>query len=112
MADIQFRRYASNRLTFEMFRVTAADYPAICQGLATALALTPDPATFLAGLDVLSMHFRRDDCSIEVAWDNWTGFMVIASTLTAEPMVREAGAWLLQSPWAFSSWCDQAIDSE
>jgi hypothetical protein len=103
MADNQFRRDASNRLTFEMFRVAAADYPAVCQELATALALTADPATFLAGPDLLAMHFRRGQCVIELAWDNWTGFMVIAPTPISEPIVREAGAWLLQSPWASGS---------
>jgi|SoiMethySBSTD1v2_1073268.scaffolds.fasta_scaffold709107_2 hypothetical protein len=98
--DNQFRRDASGRLTFEMFRVAAADYSSVSRAVATALGLTMEPATFLAGLDLLSMHFRRGEHAVDLAWDNWTGFMVIAAAPDAEPLVREVGAWLLQSPWA------------
>jgi hypothetical protein len=99
MADNQFWRDASDRLTFEMFRVSAADYPAACRTVATALSLTPEPATLLVGLDLVSMHFRRGECLIELAWDIWTGFTVTAATPEAEQLVREAVTWLLQSPW-------------
>ena len=100
MADHEFRRDTSNRLTFEMSRVAAADYPTVSQAVATAFSLTPDPATFLAGLDLVSMHFRRGDCAVELAWENWTGFMVIAKTPDADLLVREIGACLLRSRWA------------
>jgi hypothetical protein len=100
MADHEFRRDASNRLTFDMSRVAGADYPAVSQAVATAFSLTPDPATFLAGLDLVSMHYRRGDCAVELAWDNWAGFMVIAATPDAEFLIREIGAWLLRRPWA------------
>ena len=100
MADNQFRRDASDRLTFEMSRVAAADYPAVSRAVAVAFSLTPEPATFFAGLDLVSMRFRRGACVVELAWDNWTGFMVIAAAPDGEPLVREIGAWLSQSPWA------------
>ena len=100
MADNQFRRDASGRLTFEMFRLAAADYPAVSGAVATTFSLTPELATFLAGLDLVSMRFRRGACVVELAWDNWTEFMVIAAAPDAELLVREIGAWLSQGPWA------------
>ena len=68
MPDNQFRRDASGRLTFEMFRVAAADYSAVSQTVATAFGLTLEPATLLAGLDLLSIHFRRG-----ASWPGTTG---------------------------------------
>ncbi len=98
--DNQFLRDANNRLTFEMFRIGAADYPAVCEALAKALNLTFDSSTFLAGMDLLLMHYRRGNLEIELAWDNWMGFTVTAKNSDAEPLVREAGAWLSLSTWA------------
>jgi hypothetical protein len=99
MPDNRFWRDASERLAFEMFRVPAADYPELSNAVANFFDLTPNFESFAAGLDAVFMEYRRTDKVIEMAWDNWTGFMVVAKTPDSEPLVREIAAWLLQGAW-------------
>ncbi len=97
MPDNRFWHNSSGQLTFEMFRVPAADYPALCQSITTAFSLTPDYASFAAGLDQVSHDYRRGERAVEMAWDHWTGFTVVAKSTNSEWLVREVAEWLLQS---------------
>ncbi len=99
MPDHHFRRDSSERLAFEMSRVPAADYPGLCKAVVTAFGLTPDYESLAAGLDAIVMDHRRGEQVVEMAWDNWSGFVVVAKSTGSEPLVREIAAWLLQSPW-------------
>jgi hypothetical protein len=99
MPDNRFWRDSSERLTFELSRVSAADYPEVCKAVVTAFGLVPDYESFAAGLDVVFMDYRRGEQVVEMAWDNWTGFTVVAKSTNSEPLVREMAAWLLQNEW-------------
>ena len=80
-----------------MVRVTVADYPALCKAIETAFSLTPDHDSFAPGLDQVFVDFRRGERVVEMAWDNWSGFMLVAKTTDSERLVREIAEWLLQS---------------
>ncbi len=80
-----------------MFRVASADYPQVCATIATAFSLTPECASFGAGLDVVFMDYRRNDQLVELAWDNWSGLIATAKTTDSEPLVREIASWLQRS---------------
>ena len=95
MPDNCFSRDSTERLVFEMFRVPSAHHPTLCKEVATAFSLVPDYATFGAGLDQVFQDYRRGEQLVEMAWDNWTGFVVVAKTTGSESLVREIGEWLL-----------------
>jgi hypothetical protein len=98
--DNQFWRDASGRLTFEMFRVSIADYPAVCAALVSAFGLVPTTALVTNGCDILFQDYRRGEEVVGLAWDNWTGYTVVAKVAASESLVREIAAWLLGSRWA------------
>jgi hypothetical protein len=50
-------------------------------------------------LDQVFGEFRRGEQIVELAWDNWSGFIVTAQNSEAGPLVREIGAFLEASPW-------------
>ena len=97
MPDNCLRRDSSGRLAFEMYRVSAADYPERCNAVATTFGLKPDDKSFAVGLDVVFMDYRRGEQVVEMAWDSWTGFSVVAKNAGSKPLVREIAVWLLQS---------------
>jgi hypothetical protein len=99
MADNQFCRDASGRLTFEMFRVPSTAYPEIVKELSAAFGLSP-ATNLIAGLSELLWDWRSGDAVVGIEWDNWSGLIVTAKNTVSEPLVRVIGAYLLQSPWA------------
>jgi len=100
MPDNCFYRDASERLTFEMFGVPASEYPALCKAVVVASSLTPDHASFGAGLDSIFMDYRRGEQAVEMAWDIWSGFVVVAKSSASETLVHEIAGWLLRSAWS------------
>ncbi len=95
----QFWRDASGRLAVDLARVGAADWPAACRAVADAFALTPDGPPVI-GLDQMFWDFRRAGEVVGFDWDIWMGFMVVARTVGAEPLVLDIAAWLVSSRWA------------
>lgn len=103
MPDNQFWRDASGRLTFEMFKVPADSYWAVCGAAATTFHLTPNNALVTDGIDIVFQDYRRGEQIIGLEWDNWTGFTVVAKTTASESLVQEIAVWLLKSKWAIGS---------
>jgi hypothetical protein len=100
MADNQYSRDFTNRLTFEMFNVPADSYRAICREIVARFQLVADNALVTDGLALVFQDYRRAEQVVGLGWDNWLGFTVVAKTPASEPLVQEIGTWLLQSPWA------------
>ncbi len=99
MADNQFFRDASGRLTFEMFHLPCDRYTEVCRALASAFRLVPYTPC-INGLDLVFQDYERGDTLVNLSWDNWSGFIVTAANPAAEPLVHEMAAYLLASPWA------------
>jgi hypothetical protein len=99
MANNEFSRDASGRLTFEMFRAPADHYREICAAIATAFDLAPEKSPITNGVDIVFQDYRRGEQVVGLEWDNWSGFMVVAKTPDTESLVREIADWLLQSGW-------------
>ena len=100
MADVRLSRDASGRLFFDLFQVSAADYPDVCKAVAVAFSLSPSPTSFAAGLDAVAMDYRRGDQVVELAWDNWSGFIVTGKTSGSDPLVGDIARWLSRGSWA------------
>jgi hypothetical protein len=79
--------------------VEAAVYPAACRAAAEAFSLVPDSPPVI-GPEQMFWDFRRDGQLVGFDWDVWMGFMVVAKTEAAEPLVREIAVWLSSSRWA------------
>ncbi len=61
MTDVHLSRVTSGRLFFDLFQVSAADYPDLCKAVAVAFSLSPSPTSFAAGLDAVAVDYRRGD---------------------------------------------------
>ena len=99
MPDNDFYRDGSNRLTFEMFRIPANDYPELCGAIVEEFHLSSGGPFVTNGADVLLSDFRSGEQIVGLDWDIWSGFIVTAKTVESEPLVRAIGAWLLRSHW-------------
>jgi hypothetical protein len=96
---VGFWRDSSGRLTFDLPGVSAADFPAVCRGIADALGLVPADDV-LTGLEQMFWDFRRGDQVVGLDWDVWMEFMAVAKSEASEPLVRDVAAWLGRSPWS------------
>jgi hypothetical protein len=103
MPENSFYRDASSRLTFGMFRAEARSYAEMCAALADAFQLVPANPLITDGMDVVFRDYRRDEQIVEIAWDNWTGFSVVAKSPDSESLVQEIGDFLLLSRWALDA---------
>ncbi len=106
MSNSNFHRDASQRLTFEMLHSSIESFPPICAELISAFELLPSRELVTNGWDIYFRDYRRGEQEIQLAWDNWSGFIVCAISPSAEPLVNEIGAWFLQSRWANNSMPD------
>ncbi|NUN03967.1 MAG: hypothetical protein HUU41_22915 [Bryobacteraceae bacterium] len=88
-----FSRDASNRLSFEMFDVDALDYPRLAARVVEHFDLTPS-SELIVGLDEMFRDYSDGACTVGLEWDNWSGFIVVAKTQNAEPLVEAIGAYL------------------
>jgi hypothetical protein len=93
---VGFWRDSSGRLTFDLPGVAAADYPAVCRGVADALRLVPD-GDIIVGQDQMFWGFRRGDQAVGLDWDVWMEFMAVAKSEAAEPLLRKIAEWLVSS---------------
>jgi hypothetical protein len=96
---VRFWRDSSGRLTFDVPGVAAADYPAVCRGIADALNLAPD-GDIIIGLDFMFFDFRREGQGVSFDWDIWMHFMAVAKSESSEPLLRDIAAWLESSQWS------------
>jgi len=101
MSGIQFWRDSSQRLSFDLSHISAADYPAICKAVVSEFVLAQE-SELVVGLDQMFWGYRRGEQIIGLDWDIWMGFMVVAKTTASEPLVQDIAKWLSESSWATS----------
>jgi len=99
---VGFWRDSSGRLTFDLPRVEAGDYPAVCRGIADALGLTP-VGEVVIGPEQMFWDFRRGDQVVGLDWDIWMDFVVVAKSEASEPLLRDIAAWLGSTRWSQAS---------
>ncbi len=100
MANNQFCRDATGRLTYSMSQTRADSYRPMCAAIAAAFALTPHAELVTNGFDVAFEDYQRDGLAVGLEWDNWMGYTVVAKTPASEDLVQEIAAWLANSAWA------------
>ena len=96
MPDNLLQRDASGRLTFEMFRLPADEYPAASASVAKEFGLA-QRTSLVIGLDVMFQDYQRGEQLVGLEWDIWSGFMVVAKNPASESLVRDIAVWLLQN---------------
>lgn len=87
---------SSGRLTFDLGSVPAADFPAVCKAVMTEFHLTQN-GELVIGPDQMFWDFRSGDHVVGLDWDVWFGFMVVAQSPEAEPLVRAIATWVCTS---------------
>jgi hypothetical protein len=80
--------------------VSITDWPAISAALVSAFGLVPAGELVTNGCDIVFRDYRRGEEAVELAWDNWTDYTVVAKTPESEQLVREMVSWLSRSQWA------------
>src|SRR6478736_3158589 len=88
-----FIRDASGRLTFHASGMSAENYPSLCREIVSAFGLIADCGP-LVGPEQIFWDCRRSEQMIGLDWDIWMGFMIVAKTVDAEPLVRAIAASL------------------
>jgi hypothetical protein len=106
-----FHRDASGRLAFEIFKVPADSYQAVCRDLMASVRLEPIGNLVSDSLSVVFQDYSRGSQVVGLEWDNWSGFIVVAKTPESESLVQEIADWLLNSKWARSSLHDKSGES-
>ncbi len=89
-----FTRDASGRLTFEMFDVDSSDYPKYATRVVDVFDLSPT-SELVIGLDQMFRDYTDGKTTVGLDWDIWSGFMIVAKSPSAEPLVRKLGAYLI-----------------
>ena len=95
----RYRRDASHRLTFELPKVEAGSYRAICQELEKKFNLRSSSA-LISGFDEVFQDYSLGSETVGLEWDVWTGFTVVAKTPESEALVKRIGEYLADSKWA------------
>lgn len=86
-------RDSSGRLTIDL-EMEAIEYPALCRRIRDQFELVP-VGELLIGPDQMYWNFRRDDLEIGLDWDVWMGFMAVAQSKAAEPLLQSIADWLI-----------------
>jgi hypothetical protein len=92
-------RDGSNRLTFDLPRIEANSYPAVCRAISDAFELKP-VGEIIIGPEQMFWEFHRGDQLISLDWDIWMGFMVASQSAEAESLIEDIAAWLLRSEFS------------
>lgn len=91
-------RDASNRLTYDMAHVAVRDYAAVCKELVERCRLVPLEKE-IEGPDEIFRDYSRDDATVGLEWDCWSGFTVVAKDARSDPLAREIATYLARSRW-------------
>jgi hypothetical protein len=92
-----FWRDTSGRLTYELHRVSGADYAAVCRLVSRQFRLQASGA-LVRGLDEVFQEYRSSSGAVSLEWDIWTEFTVVARDAASEALVQGIGAFLGSAP--------------
>lgn len=97
-------RDASGRLAVEVFDIPVEVYPSVCREIAMAFELSRDCNLVTNGVDVVFVDFQSEAGTIEMAWDNWSGFIVTAKSRESEPLVQRISEWFIDREIQVEKW--------
>jgi hypothetical protein len=84
---------SSNRLTFDFSNIEAGQYGKITKSVVSEFGLEAS-ATKTNGLDEVFQDFKHGNDIVGLEWDNWSGYIVNAKTVSAEPIVRKIAEYI------------------
>jgi hypothetical protein len=86
-------RDASDRLVYDFSTVTDIQYPKLCRQIADAFQLTMQSAPIIGPSEIFA-DFTQADLRLQLSWDIWFGFMIVAQTPESETLVADIASWL------------------
>ncbi len=93
MRGVYISRDSSGRLALDHDGIGSVEYPGLCRALAAEFGLNPVDE-LIVGPDQVFQDYRRGEQVVGLEWDIWSNFIVVAKTLSAEPLVLEIADWL------------------
>lgn len=88
-----FHRDASNRLTFDVYKIESDRYPRLCKELETEFGLKP-ASELVVGFDEMFRDYTDGKHTVGLEWDIWSGFIVVAKDPESEQLVRQIAGYL------------------
>ena len=88
-----FHQDASDRLTFDIYKIESARYLQLCSELATTFDLKP-VSKLVVGLDEMFCDYMNGHLTIGLEWDIWLGFIIVAKDVESEQLVRQIANYL------------------
>jgi hypothetical protein len=86
-------RDSSNRLTFDFSNIDAGKYGKITKSVVSEFGLEAS-GTKTKGLDEVFQDFKHGNYIVGLEWDNWSGYIVNAKTVLAEPLTRKIAEYI------------------
>lgn len=90
---VREHRNASDQLVVTLKEAPSLSYRIIRWKICRRFNLKKN-GKYVKSHDQKFQEFRGGRGVVDIAWDNWSGFMVTALTKDSEPLVREIGSWL------------------
>lgn len=90
----KFHRDGSNRKTYEVFDLPGEAYVATVESIVKRFALELSEPPISNFVDVIFCGFCRGEAAVQLAWDNWSGFIVTAMNSQAELLVEQIAEFM------------------
>jgi len=86
-------RNVSNELTIDFNKIEASKYSKITKHVVKQFKLQANNEV-VRGLNETFQEFRTGNAIISLEWDNWSGYIVNAKNIEAEPLVKEIAVFI------------------
>ena len=91
--ELKEHRDSSDRLTIDFDKIGSGMYSKITKAVVAQFNLEV-ASKKTCGLDEVFQDYKSGESIVGLEWDNWSGYIVNAKTKSAEPLVREIGAYI------------------
>ena len=94
--EINSHRNATNQLTIDFNKIEAKMYSEITNEVIRKYELETNNE-LVTGLNEIFQEFKSGDAIIGLEWDNWSGYIVNAKNIDAEPLVKKIAAFISEN---------------
>ncbi len=91
---IEKSRDASKRLTVEIFNLKKVDYEKITLRITKQFNLIA-LKNKISTPDTIFQTYSNERYTINLEWDNWSGYIIVAKNIESEKLIDEIYNWLL-----------------
>jgi len=89
-------RNSSQKLTIELFDISRKNYPFLSSLIANNFNLIPSN-NLIDSFDEIFQTYTNTNkkYTINLEWDNWSGYIIVAKDIESEKLINEIYDWLL-----------------